>query len=38
MSDCGDDPPEAGVLLMSRYVTDWKAEDDLFTDWKADDV
>ena len=26
--DWGDDPPEAGVLLMSRYVTDWKADDE----------
>ena len=25
--DWGDDPPEAGVLLMSRYVTDWKADE-----------
>ena len=26
--DWGDDPPEAGVLLMFRYVTDWVASDE----------
>ena len=25
--DWGDDPPEAGVLLMSRYVTEWTTDE-----------